>query len=289
VTLLSSSRAALRSVLLRNQTTNLLINLTLREVRSQYKRTALGRIWSLVNPLANIATFSVIFGLLFGGKVDPGSKSGITSFALFIACGIIPWGFISNGVIAGMGALAGNSGLLTKVYFPRHVLVTSTVLSLATTFLTELAMLIAVMGVAGGPRVILYIPVLLVVVLINVFFVLGLGLVLSVLVVYFRDIQHIWTLFNQIWFYASGIVFPIATIRTAQDHLAQIGWGWVPLLGVFEANPAHQFISAYRRLLFDFDLPSPGTWGGMLLAAVISMAVGVLVYRRFQARIVEEV
>lgn len=281
-------RQRVRSRALSHPTINLLVNLTLREIRSQYKRTALGRLWSLVNPLATIAIFSVVFGLVFRGSVPPGIHSGLTNFSLWIACGIIPWGFMSNGIVAGMGALAGNSGLLTKVYFPRHVLVTSSVLSLASTFLTELAMLVAVMAIAGGPLVLAYVPVLLLVVALNVLFVLGLGLLLSVLMVYFRDVQHIWQLFNQIWFYSSGIVFTLSMVRDAQTHLDQRGFGWVPLLWLFEANPAYQFIEAYRRILFDFAFPSPTQWLVMAAAALVTLVIGVLTYRHFQARIVEE-
>lgn len=274
--------------LLRYPTVNLVVNLTMREISSQYKRTILGRVWSLVNPLATIATFSVIFGLFFGQRIVPGANSGITSYALYVACGIIPWGFISTGIITAMGALADNSGLLSKVYFPRHALVTSSVLSQAWTFLTELGMLMVVMAVAGGPRVLLSIPLLLVVVLINIAFVLGVGLILSVLVVYFRDVRHIWALFTQIWFYASGIVFTIQIVSVGAQTLAERGWGWVPLLPLFEANPAYQFITAYRALLFEFTVPSWQTWVQIILAATVSMVIGMAVFTRFQARIVEE-
>jgi ABC-2 type transport system permease protein len=274
--------------LLRYPTTNLVLNLTMREISSQYKRTMLGRVWSLVNPLATIATFSVIFGLFFGQRIAPGVNSGLTSYALYVACGIIPWGFISTGIMTAMGSLTDNAGLLSKVYFPRHALVMSAVLSNAWTFITELVMLMVVMAVAGGPRVLLSIPLLLVVVAINVVFVLGVGLTLSVLVVYFRDVKHIWALFTQIWFYASGIVFTIGVVSTGAKTLAERGFGWVPLLPIFEANPAYQFISAYRALLFEFTVPGLVTWGQIVLAAVISLAVGILVFTKFQARIVEE-
>ena len=106
--------------------------------------------------------------------------------------------------------------------------------------------------------------------------------------VYFRDVQHIWMLFNQIWFYSSGIVFTIAMVREAQAHLDAIKLGWIPLLWAFEANPAYQFVEAYRRILFDFAFPSVTQWLAMLIAALVSMTVGVLTYRHFQARIVEE-
>ncbi len=285
---ISSVRERLSARVLRNPTVNLIANLTMRDVTSQYKRTMLGRVWSLINPLATIATFSVIFGLFFGQRIVPGANSGLTNYALFVACGIIPWGFISTGILTGMGALTDNAGLLAKVYFPRHALVVSTVLSLTWTFLTELTMLTIIMAIAGGPRVLLYIPVVLVVVVINAVFVLGIGMVLSVLVVYFRDVRHIWALFTQIWFYASGIVFTIDVVRAGAKTIAEHGYGWIPLLGVFEANPAYQFISAYRALLFDFTFPSPGTWLNIIVSALVALGIGILVFNKYQAQIVEE-
>jgi ABC-2 type transport system permease protein len=111
----------------------------------------------------------------------------------------------------GRGALTDNAGLLTKVYFPRFVLPTSTILALATTFLTELAALAVFVGVAGGgPRILLRLPVLIPIVILNTAFVLGVSLVLSIGMVYFGDIQHVWGIFLQLWLYASGIVLPLS-------------------------------------------------------------------------------
>lgn len=278
---------AVRAPLAKNPTFNLLVNLTLREIRSQYKRTALGRIWSLINPLATLAIYSVVFGFLFKAQAEPGTNSGLHIFTLWMACGLIPWIFTSGGIMLGMGALQANSGLLTKVYFPRHVLVTSSVLGLASTFLTELAVLTVIMAIAGGPTVLLYLPVLLVIVVLNVGFVLGIALALSIAVAYFADIQHLWGLINQVWFYASGVLFPISFIVSGQNELAAHGWN-VPLVAIFEANPAYEFMKAYRSVLYDFALPSPGTWLAITASTLIVLALGALVFNRFQARVVEE-
>ena len=285
-------RTSERPARVKNPTLNLLLNLTLREIRSQYKRTALGRLWSLLNPIATIAIFSIIFGLLFRADPHVGTNSGIHSFALWIACGIIPWGFISGGVQAAMGSLTANAGLLTKVYFPRHVLVSSTVMSLVATFLIELTVLTVVMGIAGGPLVLAYVPVLLAVVAITALFVLGIGLILSVGVVYFRDIQHLWGIVNQVWFYATGVVFSIDLVRSAENYLAEQGWTFfgahIPLETIFTLNPAYHFLEAYRAVLYDFAMPGWQTWLVILGWAVGTMLIGILVFRRFQGRIVEE-
>lgn len=270
----------------------LLLNLTLREIRSQYNRTALGRIWSLVNPLAQIAIFSVVFGLLFTASPDPGTNSGLQNYALWVACGIIPWTFISGGVMGAMGALMANIGLLTKVYFPRHVLVTSSVFALTSTFAIELLVVAAIMGIAGGPKILIYVLLLIPIVALTAMFVLGLGLMLSVAVVYFRDVQYLWTIFNQVWFYASGVVFPASLVQKAQDDLTEKGWNLlgqpIPLMTIFELNPAHQFLEAYRSVLYDFAVPSLGTWLTITAWAAVMLVAGILVFRAKQNRIVEE-
>jgi ABC-2 type transport system permease protein len=275
--------SSLRESLVKNPTLNLLVNLTLRDIKGQYKKTVLGRLWSLLNPLANIAVYSLVFGILVRAEPPLGTNSGLKSFGLWIACGIIPWGFLATGTTMGRGALTDNAGLLTKVYFPRFVLPTSTILALATTFLTELAALAVFVGVAGGgPRILLRLPVLIPIVILNTAFVLGVSLVLSVGMVYFGDIQHIWGIFLQLWLYASGIVLPLSYVQVAQDHYH------FPFVFIFELNPAYQFVEAYRDVLYDFAVPDVTRWLVMLAWAVVALGIGALVFRKFSAQIVEE-
>ncbi len=277
------------------QTLTLARNLTLREIRSEYNRTALGRLWSLLNPLATIAIFSLVFGLLFRAEPHVGEHSGLHSYALWVACGIIPWAFTSNAISAGMGSLLANSGLLTKVWFPRWVLVASAVAAKCVTFAIELAVVLVIMAIAGFQNALWLlpgIPGLIGVALLNAIFVLGIALVLSVAVVYFRDVQHLWAVWNQIWFYGTGVVFGTELVVQAQRQLTAEGWSLfgmpLPLLTLFELNPAHQFLEAYRSVLYDFALPSWSTWAQMLAWAAAMLLIGVLVFRRYSGRVVEE-
>lgn len=277
-------RAAERAV-----TLNLLKNLTLREIRSQYKRTALGRIWSLINPLAQIAIFSLVFGLLFQISAPPGTNSGLTVFPVWIGIGVITWGFISGAISAGMGSLIGNAGLLTKVYFPRSVLVTSSILSMGFTYATELLVLIAIVAVVGGPQVLLYVVLLIPLLALTITFVLGIALLLSVASVYFRDLQHLWGIFTQVWMYASGVMFPLQLVRDAEERIALEQGIRLPLVALFQANPAERFLSAYRNILYDFQVPPLDTWITLILWSVGSLVVGTLVFRRLARDIVEEI
>ena len=279
-----SGTVSLRDSLVKNRTVNLLANLTLREIKGQYKKTVLGRAWSLLNPLANIAVYSLVFGILVRAAPPLGTNSGLKSYALWVACGIIPWGFMATGTSLGRGALADNAGLLTKVYFPRFVLPTSTIFALASTFLTELAAVAIFVGVAGGgPGILWRLPVLIPIVILNTAFVLGLSLILSIGMVYFGDIQHIWGIFLQLWLYASCVVLPFSLVQQAQ-----VGHPDLPIVFFFEINPAYQFVEAYRNVLYDFDVPSLSRWLIMLAWAAASMAIGSWVFRKFSARIVEE-
>src|SRR5687768_12833191 len=119
----------------------LMANLTLRELRGKYKRSALGWGWSLLNPLLATAIYTVVFRLFL--RIDPpvGDPSGLTSFALFLLCGLLPWNFLSNGLTGSIGSLVANGNLIKKVWFPREILVAASVVSWDVSLAIELVVL----------------------------------------------------------------------------------------------------------------------------------------------------
>lgn len=266
--------------------------LAMREVRAQYNKTVLGRAWSLISPLVTIAVYSVVFGLIFAGEAPTGINSGLQNFALWIAVGVVTWTFISGAIGVGMSSILSNSGLLTKVYFPRAVLVVSAIIAMVVTFLTELSVVLVIMAFVGGPQVLLGIPMMLVFVLLAAIFCTGVGLLLSIGVVWFRDIEYLWGLFSQVWMYASGVVFPLTLVAQASIRLYESGVSIngepIPLLDLFRLNPAEQFLEAFRAILYDFAAPPPEVWLSCTLWAIGALIVGALVFRAKQSRIVEE-
>ena len=271
---------------------DLTMRMAQRSISSEFKGTALGRLWSFINPVATIAVYALIFGVVFRGEADKGVNSGLSSFALWIGVGVIAWNFISSGIQRGMDSLVGNAGLLTKVYFPRQVLVYSTVLALAYDFAFELAVIGIVMLVAGGPGVLLMIPSVIAVTVLACLFVTGMGMVLAIASVYFRDISHLWKIFNQIWMSASGVVFSLSMLNDVQNELYEQGWRIggqpLPIVTLFRLNPAELFLEAYRSCLYGFANPSWKVWLGCAGWALGVYALGILVFKRFSARIVEE-
>lgn len=93
----------------------LFVNLTLRELRSKYKRSFLGWTWSLLNPLTSMLVYTAVFGVVLKVTPDVGDPSGLQNFSMFLLCGLLPYNFISNGLNGGMGSLIGNGNLVNKV------------------------------------------------------------------------------------------------------------------------------------------------------------------------------
>lgn len=264
----------------------LLVNLTMREVRGKYKRTALGHGWSLINPLATIAIYSVVFGLLLRIEAEPGHPSGVDVFALFLTCGLLPWGFFSNAVTSGMGALINNANLVQKVYFPRELLVLAVVLSWDVSFLIEMGVLAVALTIAGA-TVLPWLPMALLLMVLLTLFAVGLALALSVANSYFRDTQHLIGIAFQLWFYLTPIVYPISYVHDAESRLAANGVD-LPIVQAYELNPLYRFVTMFRSLLYDNRGPAANDLLFCTLATGLSLGLGYAIFNRFSGRIAEE-
>jgi homopolymeric O-antigen transport system permease protein len=265
-------------------TRELTLNLTLRELRSRYKRTVLGWTWSLLNPLSALAIYWVVFGYFLKIQPPVGVPSGLHSFALFLLCGLIPWNFFSNGLNAGLGSLVGNGNLIKKVYFPRELLVVSSIASVAVTMLIELGVLAAILLLVGN-FVLPWIPVVVVLVAIQAVFVLGIALVLAVGNVYFRDMQHLIAIALQVLFYATPIVYPISYVPDTATILGV----QLPLGDLSRLNPLVVFVGAFRDVMYDLRWPPLLDFAYLILWAVALFGLGMWVFARLDRRLAEEV
>jgi ABC-2 type transport system permease protein len=257
---------------------DLTVNLTLRELRGKYKRSVLGWTWSLLNPLATMAVYTVVFSTLLKITPDPGDPSGLDVFALFLLCGLLPWNFLAASINGGMTALVGNANLIRKVWFPRETLVIAVVAASGFSLLIEFGVLVVALLVAGN-MVLPWLPVVVVVLVLQFLFSLGVALVLSVCNVYFRDTQHLVSILLQLWFYATPIVYPVDTVRENAS---------AAVLRIYQANPMYQFVEAYRDLFYDLRMPTAGQFAAMTAWAFGMLAVGLVVFERLQRNLAEE-
>lgn len=254
--------------------TELLANLTLRELRGKFKRSTLGWLWSVINPLANIAIYTVIFGVVLKVVPPVGDPSGLEVYGFFLVCGLLPWTFLANSLNGAASSIVGNEGLVKKVYFPRSVLPASSTLAWLANYGVELAALGVVLLVAGN-MVLPWFPLLLVLITLQLGFVLGLGLLLSAANAYFRDVQHFLGIALNIWFYLTPILYPI-------DIVPERGQVFL------ELNPMTTFVEAYRDLLYHLRWPSISTWFQLVAIAGVSLAIGITAFRKLEPGLAEE-
>ena len=258
---------------------DLLWNLTLRELRTKYRRSFLGWAWSMLNPLSQIVIYGFVFGTLFNATAPLGDPSGLDNFAFFLLCGLLPWNFFSLITSLGLGAVSANAGLVRRVAFPREVLVFSNVLHACVQFTIEISLLLVVLLVAGSP----FLPWLPLVFLTSVLlavFATGIAMALSVLAVYFRDVSYLWVILTQVWFFATPIVYPPSLLEERAP-------GWVQ--NILKLNPMNGFVEVYRRCLYDAAAPGWRTMIGLFVISAVSLTAGWAIFNRMSRRLPEEV
>src|SRR6187397_665557 len=226
---------------------NLLYLLSMRELRTRYKRSLLGWMWSLLNPLVQMAIFSVIFLYIFVQKAPVGDPSGLESFPLYFLCGFIPFNFFSLSVGVSIGTVQGGASLIKKVAFPHEHLVLSVIFAQFVTVMIELGVLTVAMLIAGN-MVLPWLPVLFLILVLLALFTTGAALVLASTNVFFHDVSYLWSILAQLLFYATPIIYDPATV------------GLPALQKIANYGPTGSFITAVREVMYDLRMPGPGRW-----------------------------
>ena len=264
----------------------LLANLVSREIRGKYKRTVLGQAWSLVNPLALMVIYSAVFGFIFRIQPPPGDPSGLDSYALFLLCGMLPWLFFSNVINQGLSSLVENAGLIQKVHFNRLVLPFSVVGSSAYNWLFEMGVL-AIALLLAGAAVIPWLPLVVVAMALLALFAAGLALLLSMANVHFRDTQYFMVLILQMWMYLTPIVYPVSLVEEQSAQVGELAGTSITILDIYQLNPMVHFVTLFHQLLYDNRWPDTVEWVWCVGWAVVTLAVGLVVFRRNQKTLAE--
>ncbi len=272
----------------------LFAHLTLRELRSKYKRSFLGWSWSLVNPLATTVIYTVVFSKLLRAQPSPGHPSGLKIYALYLLCALLPWNFFTAGIMGGVGGLVGSGNLIKKTYFPRELIPASAVGAALVAHLIEMGVLLAVLVAFGDYWAILNLPFTLVIIALTTVFSLGLSLAFSVVNVYFRDVQHFLNIFFLIWLYATPIIYPNNIVQystnplTGVHTLRYLAGTHIQLFTIFKVNPMTEMEILMRDTLWNGTYPD---WSLLVCYAAWAfgaLAVGLYVFSRLEGRLAEE-
>lgn len=262
---------------------DLAVRLTLRELKGKYKRSVLGWLWSLLNPVASALIFSVVFNVFLKLESPIGDPSGLASFPLFLLCGLLPWNFLSNSLNGATESLVANGNLIKKVYFPRQVLVLANMASWMVPLLIEFGVL-AIFLLGFGNFVLPWLPLVVLLIVLQSSIMFGIGLVLAVVNVYFRDVKHLINILLQGLFYATPIVYPITLV----PKTVTLGGMEVPAEALYRLNPMVAMVEAYRDVLYHLRLPELGDVAYIAFWGLVSMAAGLVAFSRLDARLAEE-
>jgi len=256
----------------------LLSNLVMREVKGKYRRTFFGQLWSLINPLATMLVYTIVFSFIFRARPSLGDPSGLNVYPLWLMCGLLPWLFFSRVVSGGLASVTSNAGLIKKVYFPRMVLPLAVTGSTGFTWLNEMGLLLVVLMLFGA-FVIPWIPLLIIVMVLLALFATGLAMMLSIVTVYFRDAQHFTAIALQMWMYLTPIIYPVTLVeKVAKTHGSY-------LLELYRINPMERFVSVFRNLMYDNRFPNPIDLLWCFGWAVVIFSLGFLVFTRYERKL----
>ncbi len=264
----------------------LLANLTMREIRGKYKRTVFGQLWSLANPLALMIIYTFVFAFILRIKPEAGNPSGLDIFAVWLLCGLLPWTFAATVISQGLGSLVANAPLIQKVYFSRIVLPLSVVGSTGYNWLFEMAVLLIAVTAVGG-FVLPWIPFLVIIMVLLAVFAAGIALMLSIANVYFRDTEYFLGIILQLWMYMTPIIYPASLVERESEKLGGLLGTPITVADIYHLNPMDHFVSVFRQLLYDNRWPDPSEWLICTLWALVSLGVGMTVFRRHERRLAE--
>ena len=241
----------------------LLLVLTIRDIKLRYKQTMLGVAWAILQPFMTMVVFTVFFGHLANMPSDG------FPYPVFVYSALVPWTFFANAITSSSNSLVGSAHLVSKVYFPRLVIPLSAIGVGIVDFGIAASILLAMMlfyGV-GWSLNLLMAPVLLLAIM---FTALGVGTCLSALTVSYRDFRYVVSFMVQFWMFVTPVVYPASLVPTQ--------WRWLLYL-----NPMSGLIEGFRAVFLGkaFDFFGLAVSAGV---AIILFFIGVVYFERVEDR-----
>ncbi len=240
----------------------LLKELVLREIKLKYKRSVLGILWSVLNPLLMMLILNVVFSTLF--------RFDIPNFLVYYLTGSLLFGFMNEATSGALYSIFGNAGLINKVYIPKYIFPIAKTVSAFVNFcfsLIALAIVAAITRVTPRPALLMA-PLLFLMLFI---FVLGLSLIFGTYTVFFRDLIHFHGILMIMWMYLTPIFYPEKMLA------ARVPW-------LLTINPIYYFVKYFRYIILDGQPASLGLNLSCFSVSVVSLLIGLTVFRLNQHR-----
>jgi ABC-2 type transport system permease protein len=238
----------------------LLNQLVSRDFKTRYKRSVLGVLWSMLNPLLTMGVQYLVFSNLF--------KWNVENYAVYLLIGTVTFNFFSEATQAALISVTGSASLITKVYIPTYIFPVSKVISSCINLLFSTLALYLIIIIQGLPFnwYHLLIPVLYVTL---IMFSTGIGMILASVMVYFRDVQFLYSVLIVLWTYLTPLFYPVSIIPER-------------LMGIYSLNPMYQYVTFFRTLVLDGVLPSAAQFLWCFGYGLVFLLAGFLLFRKLK-------
>ena len=242
----------------------LLENLIKRDLKVKYRRSALGILWSMLNPLLMMIILSAVFSYMF--------KSTIEHYAVYLMIGQLVFGFFSESTTSAMTSVLSAAPLIKKVYVPKYLFPMEKVLfSLINTIFTSISLLVVMFyyGISFSVAVICVPAIIGMLTIFNI----GVSLLLSSLTVFFRDIIHLYGVVTMALMYFTPIIYPVSQLPEFMQSVIII-------------NPLYWYVETTRDVLMVGIFPTMDQWLACFSCAIISIVIGLIVFKKQQDKFI---
>ncbi len=228
-----------------------------RDIKKKYYKSALGVVWTVLNPLLSMLVITIVFSTLF--------KRNIENYPIYLLCGQLMFGFISGAGSSGLNAILSNASYIRVVYMPKYIFVLSRVIEGFVDLLFSLIALFLVMIFTGAPITwnLLILPLLFV---LAFMFALGWALIFATYGTFLRDLQHLYGIFRTLWMWVSAIFYPVSIIPSTYRF-------------IFDLNPLIHYISIMRSICHEGVMPTEKSLIIASCYSVLMLAMGISVFK----------
>ncbi len=245
----------------------MIFSLVRRDLKGRYKGSALGFLWTFINPLLQLGVYTLVFSVIM--------RNGIEDYYLFLFVALIPWIFFSTSLAGGSSCIWAQKDMVKKIYFPREILPISFVTSQFVNMLLSLIVVLIVLIVSGkglNPIALLYLPVIM---LVEYLMALSVAMLSSAITVYLRDVEYILGIITMAWQFLSPVMYSVEQVPEK-------------MLPLFNLNPMTPVIVAYRDILYYGEAPKLETLIHAVVFGVVVLIIGIVVFGKLKRHFVEE-
>lgn len=242
----------------------LLVMLIKKDIVVKYKGSFLGILWSLMNPLFYVAILTLVFSSVF--------RPSIENFPVYLVCGLLIFNFFSSSTNASMRSIIGAAQLIKKIYVPKYIFPLAKVVSDFVFFLISLIVLAGLMLTTSSTISwnVLFAPIYLLLLFV---FCIGIGMIVSTIVVFFRDFEHLYSLIVMAMMYSSAIFYPADIVPDRFSFILRY-------------NPLFHFIDGFRTVVYLGEFVDPMNLLVCSVAALLSLLFGLFIFERNQNKFI---